>query len=92
MVDINDIDELLKNWNDAKIEIASLEKKCDKYKKYCEKIMNKLDKNILTGTNFSVRRVDMERDSISKKDVPKDIWNKYSNRTSFSSFYLKQKK
>jgi hypothetical protein len=32
MVDINDIDELLKNWNDAKIEIASLEKKCDKYK------------------------------------------------------------
>ena len=35
-IDKNDIEELLNNWYKAKAEIALLEKKCDKYKKYSE--------------------------------------------------------
>ena len=30
-----DINELLDNWYKTKIEINSLEKQCEKYKRYC---------------------------------------------------------
>jgi hypothetical protein len=92
MIDKNDIEELLESWNNAKMEMAKLEKLCDKYKSYCDKIMNKLDKNTLSSSKYTLKRKEMTRSTISKKDLPKDIWNKYCNESSFSVFYLKENK
>jgi hypothetical protein len=92
MVDKNDINELLDTWYNTKLKISHLQKKCDKYKQYCEKIMNKIDKNSLTTVDYDLKRVSSNRSSVSKKDLPKDIWDKYSNEVTFSSFYLKPKK
>jgi hypothetical protein len=85
--DIN-IDELLQKWYETKAEIALLEKKCEKYKRCSEKIMDNMNKSLLSTSKFILKKVDMTRNTISKNDVPIEIWNKYSKETSFSSFYL----
>ena len=92
MIDKNDINELLDNWYNTKLKITSLEKKCDKYKKYCEKILNKMEKNELSTSVYNLKRVTSTRSSVSKKDLPKNIWDQYSHQVTFSSFYLKPKK
>ena len=91
-MDKNDIDDLLDTWYKTKIQIASLEKKCEKYKKYCEKIMNNNEENSITSSDYVLKRTQTTRSTVSKKDLPKDIWNKYSKESSFPIYYLKQKK
>ncbi len=94
MISDEDINELLSNWYDAKLQIANLEKKCDKYKKYSEKILDELGKNNYDSKNFSIKRTNMSRSTISKKDVPSDIWNEYSNTSTYTAYYIipKEKK
>lgn len=87
----NDTDELLEKWFKTKSEISLLEKKCDKYKRCAEKIMEELDKNTISSSNYTLKKVDMSRNTISKNDVPSEIWNKYSKKSSFSSYYLNSK-
>jgi hypothetical protein len=92
----SDIDELLKRWKDTKDQIAELEKKCEKYKKAVEKIMDSQDTNILSSTsshiNISVTRRTLNRDTLSKKDVPKNIWTEYAKKLSYTAFYFSSKK
>ena len=91
-MDKNDIEELLEKWHKAKQEIALLEKKCEKYKRYSEKILNHLDVNNISTHDFTLKRVDITKATLSKKDVPKEIWNKYSNEVTYPVYYLKPKK
>jgi glycogen debranching enzyme len=83
-----DINDLLDNWYKAKQEISILENKCDKYKKVCEKLMDKLEKNSLNSTYYSLKKIDITKSTISKNNVPDDIWDAYSKKTKYSSFYL----
>lgn len=89
MIDNEDLDELLEAWYKVKSEIAYLERKCEKYKKYCETILDKKEIDILTGTKYVLKRTTTTRTSISKKDLPRDIWVKYSTKTSFNAYFLK---
>ena len=91
-MDKNDIDDLLDTWYKTKLQIASLEKKCEKYKKYCEKIMNKNEEDLIISSEYVLKRAHTTRATVSKKDLPTDIWNKYSKESSFPIYYLKQKK
>ena len=54
--------------------------------------MNDTNKNILSSANYTLKKVDMSRSTISKNDVPSNIWNEYSKKSSFSSYYLNPKK
>lgn len=83
-----DTEDLLDNWYKTKQEISILEKKCEKYKKVAEKLMSQTQKNTLKSTSYSLKKIDISKHTISKNDVPDEIWNKYSKRTSYSSFYL----
>ena len=83
-----DIEDLLNNWYKAKQEIYILEQKCEKYKKVSEKLMERMDKNILNTSSYSLKKIDIVRNTISKNDIPSDIWNKYSKKNKYSSYYL----
>ena len=83
-----DIDDLLSNWYKTKQEICLLEQKCEKYKKASEKIMNQTEKDVLITDSYCLKKTDITRSTISKADVPSDIWNRYSKKTSYSSFHL----
>lgn len=88
MAEEQDIEELLSNWFEAKQRLAELEKKCDKYKLMADRIMNIRGEDTLKTRNFKLTKSDMERETLSKKDVPKDIWNMYAKVSSFSTFRL----
>lgn len=87
-----DIDELLEIWNETKTKIADLEKKCDKYKQYCERLMKKMNVDILSGSRYYVSRSQVTRSTMSKKDVPDDVWNKYASKCTYPSYYVKKVK
>ena len=78
MADEQDIDNLLLNWFEAKKRISELEKKCDKYKIQADKIMNIRGEYTLKSKNLKLTKTDIERETLAKKDVPKDIWNTYA--------------
>lgn len=84
----DDIDTLLEKWYDTKEKIAEMQKRLEKYKKLADKIMNSEDKESIVTRDFTLQRREMTRTTISKEDVPTDIWNKYSHKCTFKSYYL----
>jgi hypothetical protein len=87
-----DINDLLENWNDAKKEIAELEKKCDKYKRLAERIMIAQGGSKLESSSFSLSKRNMHRQQLTRQNVPKDIWDRYATEISYPSYFLKMKK
>ena len=79
-----DIDNLLDNWYKTKQEITLLEEKCEKYKKVSTKLMEQLEKKSLNSTSYSLKKIDIVKSTISKNDVPYDIWDTYSKKTKYS--------
>jgi hypothetical protein len=91
MVDREDINKLLEKWHDAKNEISELEKKCEKFKKYAEKIMNDKGDNEIFGDDYQLKRRNITKSTISKDDMPSELWDKYSRRITYKSYYLTER-
>ena len=87
----SDIDELLKKWYDTKQEISLLEAKCEKFKKYADKIMKDSNTHVLSNSMFTLQKKEMSRSSISKKNMPSELWNKYSTTSTFNTYNLTKK-
>lgn len=86
-----DIDTLLEKWYTAKQDISLLEKKCEKYKKYAEKIMDCNRTDEITNDIYSLTRREMSRTILAKEDVPRDIWHKYSKSICYPMYVIKEK-
>jgi hypothetical protein len=86
-----DINNLLDKWYEAKQEISSLEKKIEKYKLYVEDIMNKRNIDVLSSYKITVQRKEQNRTTISKKDLPSDIWDRYCKELFYNVFYISKK-
>jgi hypothetical protein len=86
-----DIQNLLKKWADAKTEIADLEKKIEKYKRVVNRFMDEKGNNTITSSQYTLRRKEMSRATISKKNVPTEIWNRYSKPSTYKAYYLSKK-
>lgn len=89
-LDSSDIKKLLEHWFEAKNEIIKLEKKIEKYKCVANRVMNQQNTNILTDNNIKLKRKEISRTTISKQDVPKDMWNKYARSCSYKAYYLSE--
>ena len=87
-----DIETLLERWSDAKVELAEIEKRIEKYKRLANKIMNNRDGNTISSYNHTLKRKDMSRTSISKQDVPDNIWEKYARKNTYTAYYLTKNK
>lgn len=90
-MDSEDIDTLLDSWNQTKNEIASLERKLEKYKRAAERIMCKERNNSIEGSYYKLKKRVMSRNTLSKKDVPVHIWDQYSRECSYTAYYLSKK-
>lgn len=87
-----DIETLLERWYLNKKKIAELEEKSEKYKRCAELIMNNKDTNEISSCFYKLKRREITRTSISKKDVPKDLWDRYSCEHTYPTYYLTEKK
>lgn len=86
--DESDIQALLAKWSKDKVRLAKLEERIEKYKTLAGKIMDERDKDILSSDEHLLKRRTQTRSTISKNDVPNDVWNRYSRKVSFQSYYL----
>ena len=86
-----DIDNLIEKWAKCKREMVDLQKKLDKYKNTLEKVMNYYDTNKLSSGSYDVNRRVLSRTTITKRDVPEDVWKEFSKTIRYSAFYLKTK-
>lgn len=87
----DDIENLLSKWYNAKQELFQLEKKIEKYKVLAENLMNKENIDIIKSEKYILQRKEMNRTTIGKKDLPEDIWNRYSKELFYNAFYISKK-
>jgi hypothetical protein len=86
-----EIEELLNNWNKIKENISMLEKKMEQCKHTAEKLMDNNNTDKLDSKLYTLERRELNRTSISKKDLPEEIWNRFSKESFYNVFYLTQK-
>lgn len=86
-----DIDTILEKWDIAKKRKADLEKDCEKYKGAVERYMNKKGKDSVSSKYYTVTRRSNTRQQLSKQRVPPEIWDRYANRFTYTSYHLKKK-
>ena len=85
-----DIDNLFENWYEVKEQIKVLENKCEKYKKYAEKIMASSNQTTLSNEVYSLTKREMSRTILAKDDVPREIWSKYSKNIKYPMFVIRK--
>lgn len=86
----SDIERDIERYLSLKEELSSLEKKVDKYKQRVEEYMEKNKKDKLMYDKYIVTRNLTKRSTISKKNVPSDIFNRYSTETSYYVYNFKK--
>ena len=87
-----DINDVLQKWDKAKKQKALAEKECERYKDAVDRYMNKKEKDSINGEYYTITRRSTTRQTMSKDNTPIDIWNKFSNRFTYKTYYLKKHK
>jgi hypothetical protein len=84
----NSITEYLTKFIETKHKIAELEKRHEKYRKIVEEHMNSNDlKNLshsIDDTSYTIKKSLSSRQTVCKKDVPPEVWERYCKTSSFS--------
>ena len=87
----NKIKDSVEQWFKAKEKVSFYEKQSEKLKQQVIEYMKDKDVETLVTTNYIVSKKSMSRDTLSKKDVPDDVWKKYAKNISYEAFYIKEK-
>lgn len=88
---VSKIKEAVEEWHKAKEKVAFYEKQSEKLKQQVIEYMKNKEVETLVTTNYIVSKKSMSRDSLSKKDVPDDIWKKYAKNISYDAYYIKER-
>jgi len=72
------IDDLLKKWKEAQDMCVLYEKKKTKYRDRIEKLLKETGEKSFDNDEFRVTMRSHNREMITKKDVPKNVWEQYS--------------
>lgn len=91
-VNSSDITTLLDHWSETKAEITELEKKLEKYKRLANRAMDQQNTDTLYSNCYILKRKNISRTSISKQDVPNEVWKTYAKTCSYPAYYLSENK
>ena len=77
---------------ETKMKMDELQKRHDKYRKIVEEHMlqqglTSIEKQI-NGQNYKIKKSLLSRESISKKELPQDIWDKYCKSSSYTTLRI----
>lgn len=84
------LEDLMKEWSKVKRNISELEDREKSIKELVTDIMKDESVDSLYTDNYKVVRKIQKRSTVSQKDLPEDIWKKYSRLSEFPVFYLKR--
>jgi len=85
-----DVAELLHRWQEVSQEIAKLEEKRERYKSLATRLMDRSKIDTLHTPGLTLSRRNITRASVSKRDLPKSVWDQYSRSVSYQAFYLRR--
>eukprot|EP00928_Gymnodinium_smaydae_P071829 TRINITY_DN55311_c0_g1_i1.p2 TRINITY_DN55311_c0_g1~~TRINITY_DN55311_c0_g1_i1.p2 ORF type:complete len:125 (+),score=25.79 TRINITY_DN55311_c0_g1_i1:63-437(+) len=88
-VDLTGLDKTLEKWNWAKGEQAAMHKVIETCKTEVEKLMLKHGVDELKTDRYCVKKSTQSRESVSKKDLPANLWSKYAKTSTFSVLHFK---
>jgi hypothetical protein len=87
--------EIIAKFIEAKQKLAEWEKRHEKYKTMIEEHMRERDlatlDHTIDDTSYQIKKLIMNRETLCKKDVPNDIWEKYSKSTRYTMIRLDKK-
>lgn len=87
--------EMIAKFIEAKQKIAEWEKRHEKYKTQIEEYMRDRDLTTIDHTNddisYQIKKLIMNRETLCKKDVPVDIWERYSKSTRYTMIRVDKK-
>ena len=84
------LEKLLSEWSKVKHQMSQLEERERSIKELVTDIMKEDKTNILHTENYKVTKKVQKRSHLSQRDVPPDIWDKYSKIIEYPVFYLKR--
>ncbi len=87
-MDIARIDDILEKYELARSQIKELEERMDKYKRKIDDLLASKNTDKLSGNKYSIKRSMNTRTYLSKDDLPKELWAKYSSTCTFPVYRL----
>ena len=88
--------EIIAKFIEAKQKLAEWEKRHDKYKTMIEEHMRDRDLTTLDQTvdeiPYQIKKLIINRETLCKKDVPADIWERYSKSTRYTMIRVDKNK
>jgi hypothetical protein len=90
MADDERLDKLLHEWYKIKAQVSLLEKREADIKELVTDLMNQQGRRMIQTQNFVVSKRTQKRSGISQRDVPEEIWNRYSKKIEYGVFSLKR--
>ena len=85
---MNEVDELLSKWYDLRETINKLENKMKEYKMLADELMKKNDTTELKNKEYSLEKKQLTRRTVSKEQLPPEIWKQYSKEHVYNTFYI----
>ena len=85
----NEITEIIDKFIDIKDKISELEKKHEKYRKLISEYMFEQNTSSISHISkkdnkpYTVKKTLSARQTVSKDDLPKEIWEKYAKTSTF---------
>lgn len=89
-IDKERLQRLLAEWSRIKYQMIQLEARKNDIKEIVNDIMTQENENNLTIEDYIITRKLQKRSFISKKDIPTDLWSRYSKTTEFNVFQIKR--
>jgi len=87
--------ELFTKFIQIKQKIDELQERHDRYRKNIEEYMLKENLNAVEhavdGKTYNIKKSLMSRESISKKELPEDIWDRYCKSSSYTTIRVLKK-
>jgi len=91
-MDTTEVKDLVKKWYESKRKAADYEKIAEKTKDIIVSYMEENELDTIRTDDYVVTKKSMSRNFLTKKDMPEEVWQKYSRNKVYDSYYIKLRK
>ena len=88
---MEETDRIVERWMELKKMQAEVEKKCEQYREKVEEHMKQNRVDQLFHKGLTITRVQSKRETISRKDLPEELWDRYHKTSLFTVLRVTKK-
>ena len=86
------ISEQIDEWFHYKRKVKEFEMKLEEVKKDVITYMERNNIDVLRTEHLIVKKSELEREVITKKDIPSELWEKYSRKSKSKMYKISKRK